>query len=1108
MLANGALLRDWNNTKHGRCFRFCDQASLDKVRQVWMCWVGDEEESKKQENRFDENMNDILRTKKAELGEGMVLTAYRSAAPLGFQVLGEASELHKHFWKHGTTDQSAEMISKARRINPMFFAMLNTTSKIHYGTDPILGFHLATAFAPCSTQPCQPSESSTSVKNSKVLAAAKAEFSAWCSAFRLASRDACMIRSFVGDAISFSLTLGGLSSDTNTFPLKQYNGNWFFQPLELDGEYLSQSFTPTSFDIIDTSNLMDHVGLLNLLICTAPLLKAGLSSTLYTEMLVYQGHDLSETFKGLLCGPLSTVPTLLGLYPPEYWTNASATAAMDEGVLATVERAILRSTRDQGQLRSRVSWKLSSHLVDKNVEEISLRSEASDLAQVLHEIYVNMFPNENIRHLFQNLDIQKIKSSSTIHYHRATFAALLRCVKSNIEADWTKLMRHLLDLIEAGSNLLLGRNYIQELYLHLHLFGLYSVETLMPAFTKFWHAPRLSATDRWKVKPSAVCVTMVVPRAQIDMILRIPVKKLGTPCLSCTIQSSERAPQGTWHNIFAALQVGFGRIVPQGLPHNDSFNISVVADFDGWNGTSSLIVSFLVPTWILMLEPTEARISMDIQSTPLSTSTFSSLLGPNLMIFQTTLGDTERIFISKCRPHQVDTESFSPRQDSIACSHSATMDDLKRQTTLDFGGQAKAIVGLRCRVEFVSTKAKTSLMNGAAVELIQRTPMILELNIGKGVLKCDLRSPIPVSASRSVVRVARKLAYIELVCPAVDQLQRHAMSLHMFPTSMQTIPGKGKIPISWNMPRIDLDRAPDLDLTRTTEMQWLTTHTSLMFSTRESQIREANISKTNDSALTKDVRVDFKDGLFSMFMHFSGLQGQKARTFALYKSGRGGAHILVFVSALRLDLARHTAVLDAAVLPLTDAMVREKKTSRALSALHAREKVCTINVTDIELQLWKQSLPSFAERCRTWTHSPSSCEYLLGADIPARSSLEDGHTPLCSCGCGHLPSSYLRHSNGPDFDDVLRRYATRVAISPCFAVPYVENCFDRNLKPAQGAQEMSRDNVDSSACDACGMRRADEKPLLCGGCRSARYCSKACQRTAWKTHKISCKREH
>ena len=671
-------------------------------------------------------------------------------------------------------------------------------------------------------------------------------------------------------------------------------------------------------------------------------------------------------------------------------------------------------------------------------------------------------------------------------------------------------MDHLLDLIHADSNLVLTRNYKQELYLHLHIFGLHSVESLKPASTKSWRSPLPSTIDRWKVKPSVVCVTMVVPRAQMDAFLRISAKKLGTPCLSCTIQSSERAPQGTWHNMFAALQVGFGRIIPQGLPHNDSFNISIIADSNGWNGKSSLIVSFLVPTWILMLEPVGARISLDIQVTPLNTSTFSSLLGPNLTIFQTTLGDTERVFISKCRPHQVETEPFSPQQALITRCHSATIDDLKRQTTLDFGGQPRRIVGLQCRVELVSAKAKTLLMNGAAVELIQRNPLVLELNIGKNVLQCELKSPIPVSASRSVVRVARKSAYVELVCPAVDRLHRHTMSLYMFPTSMQTTPGKGKIPVSWNMPRIDLDRAPDLDLTRTTDMQWLTTHTSLMFSTRENQIRETNMSKTDDSALVKDVRVDFKDGLFSMFMHFSGLQGLKAQTFALYKSNRGGAHILVFVSALRLDLARHTVLLDAAVLPLTDTMMREKKTNRVLTTLFARGEVCNINVTDIELQLWKKSLPAFAERCRTWTHSPSSCEYLQSADIPARSSLEDGHTPLCSCGCGHLPSKYLKSCNGSDFDDVLRKYATRIAISPCFAVPYVENCFDRILRPAQ-SQEMNRDNIDPSqqnrACDACGMRRADEKPLLCGGCRSARYCSKVCQRAAWKVHKVSCKRE-
>jgi hypothetical protein len=45
---------------------------------------------------------------------------------------------------------------------------------------------------------------------------------------------------------------------------------------------------------------------------------------------------------------------------------------------------------------------------------------------------------------------------------------------------------------------------------------------------------------------------------------------------------------------------------------------------------------------------------------------------------------------------------------------------------------------------------------------------------------------------------------------------------------------------------------------------------------------------------------------------------------------------------------------------------------------------------------------------------------------------------------------------------------------------------------------------DSNTCDHCGKNGAAIKLLVCGRCKSASYCSKECQTTAWKTHKTVC----
>jgi hypothetical protein len=40
-------------------------------------------------------------------------------------------------------------------------------------------------------------------------------------------------------------------------------------------------------------------------------------------------------------------------------------------------------------------------------------------------------------------------------------------------------------------------------------------------------------------------------------------------------------------------------------------------------------------------------------------------------------------------------------------------------------------------------------------------------------------------------------------------------------------------------------------------------------------------------------------------------------------------------------------------------------------------------------------------------------------------------------------------------------------------------------------------------CAECGVQSANCK--MCSGCKRAWYCSGACQKTAWKAHKVACK---
>ena len=76
-----------------------------------------------------------------------------------------------------------------------------------------------------------------------------------------------------------------------------YRGLYQLEPLVLDSEnYATNGKAPLSFNVIDTSNLMDNAGAINVLVATSPLLENSISATLYTESLVKR----EESHKALI----------------------------------------------------------------------------------------------------------------------------------------------------------------------------------------------------------------------------------------------------------------------------------------------------------------------------------------------------------------------------------------------------------------------------------------------------------------------------------------------------------------------------------------------------------------------------------------------------------------------------------------------------------------------------------------------------------------------------------------------------------------------------------------------------------------------------------------
>jgi hypothetical protein len=234
-----------------------------------------------------------------------------------------------------------------------------------------------------------------------------------------------------------------------------------------------------------------------------------------------------------------------------------------------------------------------------------------------------------------------------------------------------------------------------------------------------------------------------------------------------------------------------------------------------------------------------------------------------------------------------------------------------------------------------------------------------------------------------------------------------------------------------------------------------------------------------------DARVAFKDSIFSLFMNFTGLQGKRSRVFGLNDPSNGGVHVIIFVACMRLDLGSQTVVLDTAILPLTKSLI--PRIAEFLAAI-SNTKFCSIKVDGKELELWRDILPSFAERCRDWQHHQSCID-------TASQRMGDSNDIFCSCSRGSVPADFL--NDVPRWSDVAK-FATRAAISPMFSVPIVDAPF-----------RIPMSTPSSLGCRKCGSEKAANggKLLRCSACHDAKYCSSECQQADWKGHKRCCNKQ-
>jgi hypothetical protein len=296
-------------------------------------------------------------------------------------------------------------------------------------------------------------------------------------------------------------------------------------------------------------------------------------------------------------------------------------------------------------------------------------------------------------------------------------------------------------------------------------------------------------------------------------------------------------------------------------------------------------------------------------------------------------------------------------------------------------------------------------------------------------------------------------------------------------------------PTLWNIHRISLERSPIL-CPKPEDSVWINPHVGLALSDRERALREAH-----NTGKTIDALVQVKDTIHGLFITM--FKPNAPKVFGLSEPV-WGIYTLIFLNRILLDLASSTLVADVWLLPLTGSLVDSFE--RVITGLSERGQVARVNTSEKEAIEWQKLLPALVERCRTWSHAPS-CQYIRLGKVPLTTDIDQN--PLCACGEGKTLDGFA----GVQKWKKLAPYVTRAAISPLFAVSYIEDVGG----PWKALTERRKGELSDvgliSTCAQCGAPGGENKLSKCSRCRKVSYCGQSCQNVHWKKHKKECKAE-
>ena len=286
--------------------------------------------------------------------------------------------------------------------------------------------------------------------------------------------------------------------------------------------------------------------------------------------------------------------------------------------------------------------------------------DSEELAQWLFQIYLSMFDYEGQLYALINIKSSRILFDTTKfsfgisgrslagdmrYYSRTNLVILIGLIKTRVGTDWEACVSSLILKMKNEDSLFSSQNTYPEFLTRLHLLGLCRDQMLddNPYSQKRTLQGRLRATEQesgvlqQSPCPQYVYVALVVPRECLKPFTDVSPETATTPRLYISVGS-----KGLFDHHFFGIDYFFGilKATPEVVGHCE-----VEEDSGGWHGCGDLIVSCLVPSWLLLMgSRSSTHVSLKVYESPTSISRYGARLGEEMMVFGCGL-DNNRLWI-------------------------------------------------------------------------------------------------------------------------------------------------------------------------------------------------------------------------------------------------------------------------------------------------------------------------------------------------------------------------------------------------------------------------------------------------------------------------------